>query len=153
MVVKKNKPIYAGLIWGSNRNDLSTGAAGKATNFVKNTYTDKGKTVGVVSTLIYGVQWDSTIKFFNGVTGPGNYSNELIKTGTDEKYKIKNIYDMAGNAREWTMEAHYYNLNESRYLRGRSAINNDSVWTRQTMICSEGRGTIDLGFRVALYLK
>jgi len=99
----------------------------------------------VHSTLCYGVQWDTALNFIDpGYTGYAkdstgmgwyydNYnstsdgnteSNPNYITGTDLKYsaepnviknKQKNIYDMAGNVREWTMEA--YNANV-RAVRG-----------------------------------
>ncbi len=129
VVVKKNKPVYGDIKWGNGMNDLSGGAVEKSVDFVKNTYTSQGKTVGVVSTLIYGGQWDATLKFFNNEeyrkdsTGKGNYSSTLIKTGSNENYKIKNIYDMAGNADEWTMEGYYYNYLQYRSRRGGSVTN------------------------------
>ena len=45
-------------------------------------------------------------------TEMGNYSGTLKTTG---QYAIKNIYDLAGNAWEWTMEK--YSLH-TRVLRG-----------------------------------
>ena len=61
----------------------------------------------------------------------------------------KNIYDLAGNCREYTMEAHpnvtrtvrggYYSSAQGVYLRG--AYNND------------GRTSDNLAFRCTLYIK
>ena len=69
------------------------------------------------STLIYGTQWDAAMTFLSDVTNPnasnkpyiqdstgmGNYSGGggLKTTG---QYAVKNIYDLAGNVYEWTME-------------------------------------------------
>ena len=71
----------------------------------------------VKSTLIYGTQWDAAMTFLSDVTnsnasnkpyiqdstGMGNYSGSggLKTTG---QYDVKNIYDLAGNVWEWTME-------------------------------------------------
>ena len=70
---------------------------------------------GATSTLIYGTQWDATMTFLSDVTNlnvsnkpyiqdsteMGNYSGTLKTTG---QYAVKNIYDLAGNVFEWTME-------------------------------------------------
>ena len=41
-------------------------------------------------------------------TGKGNYGNgngSLLATGSNESYAVNNIYDMAGNLWDWTIEA------------------------------------------------
>ena len=62
----------------------------------------------VVSTLCYGVQWDTALDFIseidkeyrNDSSGKGNYNQVWIaNAGADESYKLRNIYDMAGNVR------------------------------------------------------
>lgn len=85
-----------------------------------------------VSTLIYGVQWDALMRWYNaeGINVEdsrswGNYNNSIAPanagsgslrtTGYSENWKAKNIYDIAGNVHEWTMEALYVS---SRVLRG-----------------------------------
>lgn len=79
----------------------------------------------VSSRMIYGCQWDQVCRFVQG-TGEnssiddsrayGNYANSTVSTdingtgkfnnttGRSENWKIKNIYDLAGNCREWTQE-------------------------------------------------
>lgn len=94
----------------------------------------------VTSTLIYGVQWDAIMQFMDtkykneegnltsyiaNSTRKGNYDeDENINdwrgnptvTGASADYAEKNIYDLAGNYWEWTMES--YNANV-RTIRGR----------------------------------
>ena len=77
----------------------------------------------VKSTLCYGVQWDAILKwidqdftkFAKDSTGKGNYNEDentglwkgsVSLTGASENYKVNNIYDLAGNVREWTMESY-----------------------------------------------
>ncbi len=91
-----------------------------------------GENSKITSSMIWGSQWDqiliwmrekeNTINKTNGkyyVTnglGMGNYNgdddgwNERSEapTGYQENYKVKNIYDMAGNMREWTLEYSNY---------------------------------------------
>ena len=115
-VVKKNKPVYNKIKWGNSMTDSAGGAVELAKNFAQ----EKGYT-NVTSTLIYGVQWDAAMQFIDknyidgtvdetsyirNSTGKGNCgTGTLINTGSNDNYKVKNIYDMAGNVNEWTMEA------------------------------------------------
>ena len=84
----------------------------------------------VVSEMIYGNQWDRVLnwlvetggKTFDEVYGNasswGHYGGSLpAKTGTDEDWKANNIYDLSGNASEYTQEA-YNELQRS--IRGGS---------------------------------
>ena len=72
----------------------------------------------VVSGMIWGCQWDATMKWFlkseneeikryviTDSQDKGNYSEETKPAGSDTKYAVNNIYDMAGNAGEWILEA------------------------------------------------
>ena len=45
------------------------------------------------------------------------YNGKVKLTGSADKDVSKNIYDLAGNCKEWTMEAYGYPYNE-RILRG-----------------------------------
>ena len=80
----------------------------------------------VVSTMIWGSMWDraliwltetgeKTYKEITNSTTWGNYSNSTgaaatnsgskQPTGTNEAWKANNIYDLAGNVWDWTIEA------------------------------------------------
>ena len=84
------------------------------------------------STMIYGCQWDETM---NWIISSGAKSSEQVivnssswanynitlggtgqkqPTGSNEKWKVNNIYNLAGNCLEWTQEASPY----SRLTRG-----------------------------------
>ena len=129
--VKKGLDAYYNVKWSSNGEMQETqntegGAVEYSRSFGKfNNYTS------VTSTLVYGVQWDATInwikeieninatseltKYIQDSTGMGwysdNYQQENLthKTGLDldenKSNCVKNIYDLAGNVREWTMES------------------------------------------------
>ena len=120
--------MYNYIGW-SNSDDMKVetgGAVQKSKEFASvNNYTS------VTSTLIYGVQWDAIMQFIdpgykdeNGKltsfvansTGKGNYTGSLLQTGSSSEYAVKNIYDLAGNVAEWTMES-FYDYN--RVCRGR----------------------------------
>ena len=74
----------------------------------------------VSTTIIWGCQWDAVLRWmynsgnenkktytYDG-TGKGNYYNtnekSLIATGSNDSYAVNNIYDMAGNTYDRTME-------------------------------------------------
>ena len=142
VVVKKNQKVY-NIKWGNSMTDETGGAVEKARNFITNGQTEQGNPTTVTSTLCYGVQWDAVMrwmkdepniddpskKYVQDSTGMGWYSDNYStgnpdhKTGIDLvgengviKNKVKNIYDMGGNVREWTMEA--YNTNYRVYRGG-----------------------------------
>ena len=84
------------------------------------------------SSLMFGVQWDLVMKHIevkegtdaaklaeiqkalrSDSSGWGNYnSSAVILTGSNETYKKMNIYDLAGNVSEWTLE---YTASSSDY--------------------------------------
>ena len=87
-------------------------------------YTQYNKAKGVAAnsnvttTMIWGSQWDAVMrwmynsgdnekkKYTYNSTGKGNYGNSsLLATGSNESYAVNNIYDMAGNGWDWTIEA------------------------------------------------
>ena len=95
-------------------------------------YENSNINYGATSTLIYGIQWDTALKFIGAYggdadyiidsTGKGNYfgvsggddidsyyNSEEDQTGpaiagARDSFMQKNIYDMGGNVWEWTME-------------------------------------------------
>ena len=79
----------------------------------------------VVSSMIWGCEWDAALRWIdtnpaNGnyvtdSTGKGNYSGTIAATGSNPAYKVNNIYDMAGNVYDWTIEAV---STSSRVVRG-----------------------------------
>lgn len=128
VVVKKNKTVYYDVYWGKSMTNLTGGAVELAKNFINDKkYKDK-----VTTTLCYGIQWDTTLTFFKNEAylknyrSKGNDGGSLIATGSNENYKVKNVYDMAGNAWEWTMEA---NGTGYRNMRGgRTFVFNYWLW-------------------------
>lgn len=96
----------------------------------------------ITTSVMYGVQWDSMLRFLagdkynvNDSLTWGNYPNatleykdlqgntyekpqgeaRLLLTGSSENTKAKNIYDVAGNVYEWTTETAGNNV---RVVRG-----------------------------------
>ena len=122
--------------------------------------------VGVSTGMIWGCEWDIMCnwiassgdkKDINNSTSWGNYSNatvtdnnnatlkvantsQKLKTGITDYTKANNMYDIAGNCYEWTMEAFYtygrayrgggyYNFGSSSPASYRSIYDPDSTGT------------------------
>ena len=129
-------------------------------------YADKEK-YGVTSTLIYGVQWDAIMawldpayttgtcdtenSFVANSTGKGYYGQSSpTTTGSDANYAVKNIYDLAGNVYEWTMEAYgsTYRVFRGGCYDGSGELSPASSRDFDAPSLSYG----GIGFRSALYL-
>lgn len=79
----------------------------------------------------------------------GNYSGSRIETGSNPDYAVNNIYDMAGNVWDWTLEANdtlarierggfYYSTGSSypassRDYYGSPTLSDDSYGSRVTL--------------------
>ena len=162
---KKNKFVYNYIGW--NNDGTMTGETselGGAVEKARSFSTESGHT-NVTSTLVYGVQWDAVMRwisedgdlarYLTNSDGKGNYydndsTNNPAKTGAVENYQLKNIYDMAGNVWEWTMEA---DSTDNRVLRGgtySSYGSNNPVSLRNTN--SPDITDRHLGFRLAFFV-
>ena len=133
-------------------------------------YPESSSDYGVVSTLIYGAQWDTALKFIGAYdvgeegydryatnsTGMGNHigTNGSMATpdvcGASPAFRQKNIYDMAGNVYEWTNEEYNYRP----VIRGGfySSVGSDTPASSRGNI-GNGTSSSGYGFRLALYIK
>jgi len=129
LVIKKNATVWNNIAWSNS--DVMTVETGGAVELARKMYPKNNGEYGVTSTLVYGVQWDAVMRwiskdtslssYLTDSTGKGNYSDEddtnnPAPTGSNDSYQLKNIYDMAGNCCELTMEARETNY---RVFRGR----------------------------------
>ena len=173
VVVKKGVDVYNKIPWSANEEMQETeGTTGGAVELSRNFDTEKGYT-SVTSTLIYGVQWDAVMKWMENISNPNeegktyiqdstgmgwysdNSGNTVHQTGTDvdsnKSNCVNNIYDLAGNVREWTMESYdiYY-----RVYRGGGYIFTGAVLPASSRnyndpSCSDAY----VSFRLTLYVK
>ncbi len=169
VVVKQGANVYNYIGW-SDSNDMKNekgGAVEKAKEFAsKNNYTS------VTSTLIYGVQWDAIMawiepryksedievkkelleekNFVADSTGKGNYTGNLQVTGLSDDYDIKNIYDLAGNVYEWTMES--YLTNNHVYRGGICVSTGADTPASGRRFKFPSYSVVYIGFRLTLYL-
>lgn len=197
-----NKIPYNYMLWTWNEaiDQDTNGAVEIARSIYPN---DSTNLTGAVSTLVYGVQWDTALQWFQDTNAVenlidsssyGNHQNHtilsssdlnngakvldytsgssvyverdsetlsypkdnattwLLSTGALKVAKLNNIYDMAGNEWEWTMEGV---STTNRAVRGGSfylnADDNYSISNRYSL--SPNAEDLDIGFRIALYIK
>ena len=129
VVSKKDVMPWGGLPWGD---DMSYPGDNGVVAKAKSMYPE-GQIEGIKSSLIYGTQWDAIMLWMDPayetqscatdsyVINPGNergyFGSNLPPTtcGSNDNYRVNNIYDLAGNVWEWTMEAY---SSDRRVARG-----------------------------------
>ena len=167
VVSKKGANVYNDIKWGNGMTDETGGAVEVARSMYSKEEGDR-----VTSTLIYGVQWDAIMRWMQdepNLTGGkyvqdsadmGWYSNNYAsgnpthQTGIDidsnKSNCVKNIYDLAGNVYEWTMESCDTDCRVSRGGSYDGSGSGDPASIRYNDIPSDSFSFI--GFRVTLYL-
>ena len=117
----------------------------------------------VTTSMIWGCQWDAVMrwmynsgdaekkKYTYDSTGKGNYSGSKKATGSDSAYAVNNIYDMAGNVLDWTIEAL---ITGNRVYRGGDCFGDSNFhpasvrnYYRVPAVSDDGYGS-----RLALYM-
>lgn len=115
--------------------------------------------------LVNSYAWDTTCIWIEKAglnvedsTAYGNYQNStdglnrVVETGSNSRWIANNIYDMAGNAWEYTTEE--YGDHEKYHIgRGGGYWNYGSLYPISTRGTSEDVADLNIGFRVVLYLK
>ena len=143
-----------------------TNAKASAESMVSNEYVQTG--------LLTGKAWDATCYWIEDCLSNinvsaslrdsryyGNCKNSLAPAnensgikqvaGSNENWKVKNIYDLAGNAWEWTSELYYI---YSSIFRGGSSYNDGSDASVSYRSYNGATYTnSNIGFRVRLYIK
>lgn len=139
---------YTFVPWGKSMTDSSAiEEQGGAVYLAKKMY---ASSESVTSTLIYGCQWDAMCRYIGNSQKTVEKKSSLEMTGSAFEDVSKNIYDLAGNSAEWTMEC--YN-GVSRIYRGGYANSSDPINYRCNDDYDVTRTSEVLGFRCALYIK
>lgn len=115
--------------------------------------------------LISSYAWDTVCNWMRNTgtniddsTNYGNYQNSIdglnrvVETGSNERWKVNNIYDMAGNVWEYTTEE-YGNHEKYHMGRGGGYWNYGNLYPISTRGTSEDAADINIGFRIVMYLK
>ncbi|MDD2627515.1 MAG: hypothetical protein PHR25_02260, partial [Clostridia bacterium] len=165
--IKQGIDVWNRIPWGGTENveaydgyqgnDSANGAVKVARSIYPN---EPNNTKGVVSHLIYGVQWDAIVRWYkaSGIniqdsSAYGNYAGGggLKVTGAEASYQKNNIYDLAGNVLEWTMEANSSNYRINR--GGISTVNGADFPVSYRSNSNPSYWNFSVGFRVVAYIK
>ncbi len=120
--------------------------------------------------LINGKEWDSMLRWFeiddstNAIYDSrkwgnysdsispatnGNYESGILKpSGSNENWKMKNIYDIAGNLGEWTSEI----VSSQAVIRSNGYNDNGMYGSASYGFASASYSFPNIGFRVVLYI-
>ncbi len=166
VVEKQGINVYNNVKWSANGEmQETTGATGGAVELSRN-FDTANNYISVTSTLIYGVQWDAIMQWIDSAYKTGTCASDSFvansdgkgyynasaptTTGSNDDYAVKNIYDLAGNVAEWTMESYGTGL---RVYRGGNFGNTGSIFPASGRDSNNPSNSSDyVGFRVTLYL-
>ncbi len=146
-----NENIVTGLIWGCEQDRLLMWLIQSG---------NKTKEQVCKDSIDWGNYYNNEVEY---VTSSGSVAkttankSTIIPTGSSEQTKANNIYDLAGNVREWGMEAYYTN---GRHSRGGSycylssiGMDNNPASSRSSNYNSPNNGYSFIGCRATLYIK
>ena len=105
VLCKKGVAPYNYVPWGKAMNDASEVEGQSGAVYLAKNFASQHNYTSVTSTLTYGCEWDAMCRYIGDSqrTTPKKSRPEL--TGSVSTDVSKNIYDLAGNCFEWTMEA------------------------------------------------
>ena len=122
---------------------LLTGKAWDTTcNWIQDCLSSISKSASLTDSRYYG-------NYSNSVAPANENSGTIMIAGFSENWKVKNIYDLAGNVWEWTSEASAVFI-----VRGGSYANNGiSTPVSARNVYSSSYTDVEVGFRPRLYIK
>ena len=147
--------IYAMQIYRSVKSGQTGSAAWLVASRYKEAETSFTAGGGTSISTLEGLQQYTNATEINTTTYSYTTRLELV-AGAVEDYKVKNIYDMAGNMYEWTTEEGKHNSTGSyAVLRGGSfdAYGTTGPACYRHGNCGVGYADVSIGFRVVLYIK
>lgn len=150
VICRKGVAPYTCIPWGTSMSDIGeiSGQSGMV-YLATHMYEDSSS---VASTVCYGSQWDAMCRYIGDSQRTEKTKEKVELTGSVEGDESKNIYDLAGNCAEWTMEMGKTNsTRDGRISRGGYYINTKSISWR--LVLFTDTSAPDRTFRPALYIK
>ncbi|MDD2376826.1 MAG: hypothetical protein PHD15_05230 [Clostridia bacterium] len=174
-VASKKSTNLTTIDWVATRDNAHTGYVWNFVNYTESkSYAENMAqsygydSASVTTNLITGTQWDTAMEWINdsgkSVTDSttwGNYINSVSPanlpemgflqiSGFSEYWKANNIYDLAGNTREWIHEIYM-----TQFVNRGGGCGNDGVINPAAYRSSRVESTSNnyLTFRIALYIK
>ena len=134
--------VTSSMIWGSQWDQIMIWMKSVPSKYTDSTYTGKFYVTNAVSMGNFGT--------ISGVDDGWSSTSLLAPTGNSENYKVKNVFDLAGNLYDRTLEADY---TDSRVSRGGNYYNTSSSNSRADSRDYNGPNDSDsfLGSRATLY--
>ena len=111
--------VTSSMIWGSQWDQIMIWMKSVSSEYTNTTYTGKFYVTNAVSMGNFGT--------ISGVDDGWSDTSSPASTGYSDNYKVKNVFDLAGNVRDWTLEAGNTDL---RVPRGGNYYNTTSSYTR-----------------------
>ena len=157
VVCKKGVAPYNYVPWGKDMNDVNTAFVPSYHNtdnvntngavyLVKNMYSVSNS---VTSTLTYGCQWDAMCRYIEDSQKTATTKSAVELTGSVATDVSKNIYDLAGNCQEWTIEK-----STSRQWRTKRGGRYNNAFTINYRDYGNPKaGDRNVTFRPTLYIK
>ena len=157
VVCKKSVAPYAYVPWGAAMNDVDSTFVPEGDNsgsesgngavyLAKNMYASSNS---VTSTLTYGCQWDAMCRYIEDSQKTATTKSAVELTGSVATDVSKNIYDLAGNCQEWTIEK-----STSRQWRTKRGGRYNNAFTINYRDYGNPKaGDRNVTFRPTLYIK
>ena len=146
VVCKKGVAPYNYVPWGASMSNASEISRESGAVYLAKNFASQHNYTSVTSTLTYGCQWDAMCRYIGDSqrTTPKKDAPEL--TGSVSTDVSKNIYDLAGNCTEWTMEAF-----STSFRIGRGGFNSSGPASNRIFIYPTNGDCYS--FRPTLYIK
>ena len=105
VVCKKGVAPYNYVPWGKSMSDASEISGKSGAVYLAKNFASQHNYTSVTSTLTYGCEWDAMCRYIGDSQRTTTEKDAPELTGSVSTDVSKNIYDLAGNCEEWTMEA------------------------------------------------